>query len=248
MNPLVLTEQQGDMWVLTLNRPDKLNAMSSEWVDQLQAAVDQAHTHGARVLVLKGAGKSFCAGFDLSDLEQSSEADLLLRFVRIELLLQSIANSPCLTLALAHGKVFGAGVDLFAVCKERVVTEDTVFRMPGLKFGLVLGTRRFAEIVGKERALSVLETTSYFNCTQALEMNFVHACVGANEWSVVIDSANKKSHLLDSSTQASLYSVLGMQESDKAADLYHLIKSAARPGLKARLIHYVNSQSLKKMI
>ena len=92
-------------------------------VDSLIHGVDEAHAAGARLLVFRGAGKSFCAGFDLGQLESQSEGDLTLRFVRIELLLQAIANSPAHTLALAHGKVFGAGVDLFAVCKQRIDTQ-----------------------------------------------------------------------------------------------------------------------------
>jgi len=248
MNPLVLVEKKGDMWVLTLNRPDKLNAMSSDLVEKLQSAVDQAHEQGARLLVFKGAGKSFCAGFDLSNLQESSEADLLLRFVRIELLLQSVAHSPCLTLALAHGKVFGAGVDLFAACKERVTSEDAVFRMPGLKFGLVLGTRRFAEIVGKERARNLLELTSSFGCSQALEMGFAHACVGVNEWSEVIGSAKERSIVLDQPTQTNLYKLLGTQDTEKDADLSSVVRSAVRAGLKERLLNYVNGQSSNKSL
>ncbi|MCR2153265.1 hypothetical protein NSX49_23710, partial [Salmonella enterica] len=76
------------------------------------------------------------------ELDAQSEGDLLLRFVRIETLLQRVAASPCLTVGLAHGRNFGAGVDLFGACKWRVSAPDASFRMPGLKFGLVLGTRR----------------------------------------------------------------------------------------------------------
>jgi len=71
----------------------------------------------------------------------------VLRFVRIEMLLQAVATSPARTVALAHGKVFGAGADLFACCHHRIAAAGTTFRMPGLKFGLMLGTRRFAASV-----------------------------------------------------------------------------------------------------
>ena len=240
MNPLVIVERNSDTWVLTLNRPDKLNALSSELVDALQMAVDQAHAQGARLLVFKGAGKSFCAGFDLSNLVNTSEADLVLRFIRVELLLQTIGNSPCSTLALAHGKVFGAGVDLFAACKERVAAADVVFRMPGLKFGLVLGTRRFAEIVGHETARRILEVTHSFDCDQAFQMNFVQSRVEANEWPEVIGSAAEKSTALDQPTQSHLYQVLGHTKADQDADLSNLVRSATRWGLKERLLKYVN--------
>ena len=129
----------GGTWIITLDRPDKLNALDAPTVDGLLTEVEKANAANARLLVFRGSGRSFCAGFDLSNLEAQSEGDLLLRFVRIEMLLQAIATSPARTLALTHGKVFGAGVDLVSVCRYRVATADTVFRMPGLKFGLVLG-------------------------------------------------------------------------------------------------------------
>lgn len=242
MTSLVLVERNADDWIITLNRPDKLNALSADLVDQLQDAVDCAHKEGARLMVFKGAGKSFCAGFDLSDFESSSEGDLLMRFIRIELLLQTISNSPCLTLGLAHGKVFGAGVDLFAACKQRISTQDTIFRMPGLKFGLVLGTRRFGEIVGGEKARSLLEQTSIFDANQALQIQFIDKCAPVESWPELIEGAKNCSKALDAQTQASLYAVLGSDQIQNHADLSNLVRSAARKGLKDRLSLYVGSK------
>ena len=74
---------------------------------------------GARHRV-PGRGPQFQRGFDFGDWESQSEGDLLLRFVRIEMLLQRVAATPCLTVALAHGRNFGAGVDLFGACKWRL--------------------------------------------------------------------------------------------------------------------------------
>ena len=87
----------------------------------------------ARLIVFRGNGRSFSAGFDLGDVEAQREGDLVLRFVRIEMLLQAVGTSPARTVALAHGKVFGA--DLFARCRHRIAAAGTTFRMPGLKFG-----------------------------------------------------------------------------------------------------------------
>lgn len=242
MSSLVLVERNADSWIFTLSRPDKLNAMSADLVDQLQDAVDSAHQEGARLMVFKGAGKSFCAGFDLSNFESSSEADLLMRFVRIELLLQTIANSPCLTLALAHGKVFGAGVDLFAACKHRIATQEATFRMPGLKFGLVLGTRRFSSIVGNEKARALLEKTSIFDADQAFNMQFIHQCAPVESWPELIEDAKSCSVALDVQAQTSLYAVLGNEQIQNNADLSNLVRSAARKGLKDRLRLYVGGK------
>ena len=141
-------ERRGALHLLTLARPDKMNALSAGLVEALIAAVDRAQAEQARAIVFQGEGRNFSAGFDFGDWESQSEGDLLLRFVRIEMLLQRVAATPCLTVALAHGRNFGAGVDLFGACKWRLAAPEASFRMPGLKFGLVLGTRRFAALVG----------------------------------------------------------------------------------------------------
>lgn len=98
---------------LTLNRPDKANALDAEIVEGLLDGIAAACGNETRLLVLAGAGRHFCAGFDLSDLDTISDGDLLHRFVRIETLLQTVFHLPFATLALAHGRVMGAGADLF---------------------------------------------------------------------------------------------------------------------------------------
>lgn len=230
-------KSEGKTWTFTLQRVEKLNALNASLVDSLIHGVDEAHAAGARLLVFRGAGKSFCAGFDLGQLESQTEGDLTLRFVRIELLLQAIANSPAHTLALAHGKVFGAGVDLFAACKQRIAAPESIFRMPGLKFGLVLGTRRFGEIVGPEKAREILGETSSFSAQQALDMKFAHALISEADWGQAVEAALATSEALDDFTRAELYRVLNRSQGD--ADLSHLVRSAARFGLKDRLRHYL---------
>lgn len=131
-------DRQDDHWTFTLNRPDKRNALSADLVEALIAGVDAAHAQDVPALIFQGDGKNFSAGFDFGNYENQSEGDLVLRMIRIEALLQTLARSPALTVAFAHGKNFGAGVDIFATCKLRYATPDATFRMPGLKFGLVL--------------------------------------------------------------------------------------------------------------
>jgi enoyl-CoA hydratase/carnithine racemase len=236
--PLEVAQEDG-CWTFTLSRPEKRNALSAELVDALIEAVARAHAGAARVLVLRGEGKNFSAGFDFSGFEAQSEGDLLLRFVRIEELLQLIASSPCMTVGLAHGRNFGAGVDLLAVCRYRVASADATFRMPGLRFGLVLGTRRFAAIVGASRARTILESSSTFDVGEALEMGFVEKIVERDGWAEAVREAGSAASALDDVTRASLYRVLS--QADDNADLADLVRSAARPGLKARIADYLGA-------
>lgn len=240
MSAALRVERRGPAQVLTLARPEKMNALSAELVEALIAAVDAAPAQGAEVIVLRGEGRNFSAGFDFGDWEAQSEGDLLLRFVRIETLLQRVAASPCLTVGLAHGRNFGAGVDLFGACKWRVAAPDAAFRMPGLKFGLVLGTRRFAALVGAERARAILEQASVFDAGQAHRDGFVSHLAAPDNWPDLERQAAQAAGALTGAARAQLYAALSAEQPD--IDLARLVRSAAEPGLKARVAAYLQAR------
>ena len=233
-------ERQGPRHVLTLARPEKMNALSADLVEALIAALDEAEGQGAKVIVLQGEGKNFSAGFDFGDWQQQSEGDLLLRFVRIETFLQRLAASPCLTVALAHGRNFGAGVDVFGACKWRVSAPDATFRMPGLKFGLVLGTRRFASLVGAERARTVLEQAATFNAEDALRDGFASRLAAPADWTRIGDEALETAGALTDDSRVQLYAALSQETPD--TDLARLVRSASAPGLKDRVAAYLQAR------
>ena len=227
-------EKDGDCWSFTLNRPEKMNALNVQIVEELIEQVSAAHQQGARLLVFSGHGKNFSAGFDQGLLEQETDADLLMRLVRIETLLQLVASSPCQTLAFAHGRNFGAGVDLFAACRRRYCTADATFRMPGLRFGLVLGTRRFGAIVGPAKAREIQEETRTIPAQEALELGLVSRLIEHEEKQALIKETLGVAQLLDRETQQHLYQVLATDDANR--DLADLVRSASRPGIKERML------------
>ena len=162
MSSALVVARTGEVTRLTLNRPEKANALSIELIEALIATVRASFTDGTRLLVITGEGRNLCSGFDMSDLESASEGDLLRRAVRIEMLLQEVYHAPIATLAFAHGRNFGAGADLFAVCGTRIASPEASFRMPGLRFGLQLGTRRLAQRIGGEAARMLLAESATF--------------------------------------------------------------------------------------
>lgn len=240
MSGVLRIDKQGARHVLTLARPEKMNALSADLVEALIAALDDAEAQGAKLIVLKGEGKNFSAGFDFGDWQTQSEGDLLLRFVRIEAMLQRLAASPCLTVALAHGRNFGAGVDVFGACKWRISTPDATFRMPGLKFGLVLGTRRYAALVGAERARAVLEQAATFSADDALRDGFASRLAVADAWPDIEQQAADTAAALTDASRTQLYAALSQESPD--ADLARLVRSAAAPGLKDRVAAYLQAR------
>ena len=218
---------------LTLDRPEKRNALSAGLVDALLEQVTGAAARGVRLLVLRGAGKNFSAGFDMGGYEEQSEGDLVLRFIRIEQLLQAVRHAPFDTLALAHGRNFGAGVDLIAACARRVAAPESSFRMPGLRFGLVLGSRLFAQRVGHERARQVLQVSQTFNAAEAREWGFLTDVASQEHWAPVLKRALAESAALPPAAAARLFAVTSPDHRD--ADLAELVRSAAEPGHMSRI-------------
>ncbi len=223
----------------TLNRPGAGNALSAGLVAALGSVVDAAAGRQARLLVLRGEGRHFCTGFDLSQVDDESDDSLLARFCRVEMMLQKVHRAPFPTLALAHGRTIGAGADLFAACTHRLAAPGTQFAFPGASgFGLVLGTRRLVQRVGAERARRWVEPGATIGFDEALTAGLA---TGA---------------LADASGAADIVRCLGADTSGAAnpflgsaldaadpvhdhADLAVLVRSAAVPGLKARIAAYV---------
>lgn len=237
---ILLVERDGATLTLTLNRPEKMNALSAELVDALLAEVAGAHTDATRLLVLRGNGKNFSAGFDFGGYEAQSEGDLLLRFTRIEQLLQAVHHAPFDTLALAHGRNFGAGVDLVSACARRVATADATLRMPGLRFGLVLGSRRFAAQVGADRARAILQAAKTFAAEEALAIGFVHQIAAQGEWPDLVAAATQSGAGLSPEASACLFATVLPDTRDR--DLSDLVRSAAAPGLKSRIATYLTQR------
>lgn len=244
MSDVVRIDRDGPVTRLTLNRPDKANALNSALVEALLAAVEAAYGDGTRLLAFEGAGTLFSAGFDFGGLAEQSEADLAHRFIRIETLLQKVYHAPFATLALAHGRVFGAAADLIGVCQRRVADPETSFRMPGLRFGIVLGTRRLANIIGADAARAVLSESRAFDAGEAHRLGFVTQITAKTDWLQMIADAARAAQVLDSQAAAELFAatVVDTRHEDMAA----LVRSVTRPGLKQRIEAYLASVKAAK--
>jgi enoyl-CoA hydratase len=226
---------------LTLNRPQKANALSATLVEALLDAVEYAYTDGTRLLVLDGAGDNFCAGFDFSGYLEAGEGDLALRFIRIEHLLQQLYYAPFVTAAFAHGKNFGAGVDLICSCGLRVAAPGSTFRMPGLRFGIVLGTQRLAQRIGTDGAREVLMTSKTLDAEHALRLKLISDVAAQSEWPAMTAAALKDSTVLQAGALARLHEQTVTDS--RAADMAALALSASVPGLKERIRMFRETKS-----
>jgi len=227
-------DQQGELLQLTLNRPRSANALSPELTEALIQALTQ--TPGVRLCVIRSAGRHFCAGFDLSDLDSLSDGDLLWRFLRIETLLQTIHHAPFAVVALGHGQMVGAGADLFAACWRRIATADARIRMPGWNFELALGTRRLTHLVGRDAARDLLIDTRILSADESLDCGLATDIASQQEWPGLIDELRQRCSAL---SPVALRNMLELTTSDsRNDDIAAIVNSAGRPGLKDRVIAY----------
>ena len=240
--PVLRVEQQGEVLSLTLNRPDSANALSPALVEALIDALSAAQD--VRLCVLRGEGRHFCAGFDLSDLEELSDGDLLWRFLRIETLLQSVHHAPFAMMALAQGQVVGAGADLFAACWRRVAAPNAKFRMPGWNFELALGTRRLTRLIGQDAARDLLIDTKIASAQNALDFGLASDMAEAEAWPALVEASYQRASVLP---PRALRDMLELTTADtRNEDTAAIVATAGRPGLKDRIAAYREKAMTKK--
>ena len=250
--PIALQISDG-IAIIELNRPQRGNALSSELVEAALDAVQSAcRDQSVHTLMFSGAGRHFCTGFDLDGLESQSDGDLLLRFARIEALLDAVWRAPVRTVAIAQGRTWGAGADLFAACDLRIAVTGASFRFPGAGFGIVLGTRRLAERVGTERARAWVSDGATVEAEQALACGLASrlfdAVQAGDDWRQL---ACGPAPAIDRDTLAMIRAAsrsTGAPGGDMLADadLAALVRSATRsitpgkagPGLRERIAAY----------
>jgi enoyl-CoA hydratase len=157
--PLLLIEDDGPVRTITLNRPDKLNALSSELVDQLSRALaTTADDENVRVLVLAGAGRSFCAGYDLDEPGGDDDASIA-QGMRDNLdRLLEVFDQPQPVIARVQGHCLAGGCDLMMMCDLVVASEDAVFGQPEIRFGSAVVAHVLPWLVGARRAKELVLT------------------------------------------------------------------------------------------
>jgi enoyl-CoA hydratase/carnithine racemase len=235
-DPDLICTREDDVLLLTLNRGSKANSLTPTLVEDLITALDQPDN--VRMAVIRGEGKHFCAGFDLSDISELSDGDLLWRFVRIELLLQKIYHSPFPIVALGHGQIVGAGADLFVACWHRVVAPCVKLKMPGWNFELALGTGRLAALIGQDAARDMLIDTRSISAENAREIGLASDLIGKEGWEDLVTTLGARARTLPTEATTNMLALTGSKNAE--LDLASLVRSAARPGLKARVEKYRN--------
>ena len=183
--PLVQYERRGAIAVLTLNRPDKLNAINAAMIDELSRALDAAEADGlVRVIVVAGAGKAFSAGFDL-DMETGDGAPdpaAIRRALHNDLrIIMRFWDSPKVTLAAVHRYCLGSAMELAVACDLTLAADDCLFGAPEVRFGSGIVALLLPWLVGPKQAKRMLLTgDDRVSASDALGMGLISGVVAAD--------------------------------------------------------------------
>jgi len=156
--------------VVTIDRPERRNAVDHITLERIGAELDTAIDDGARALVLHGAGGQFCAGADLTTVEDSGFVGLLRR------VLDGLHEAPFPTIAAIEGNALGAGVQLAVACDLRIAAPDARFGVPAGKLGLSVDhwtVRRVGAVAGDSMARALLIGGVQVSGEEAHRLGFV---------------------------------------------------------------------------
>ena len=154
--------------VITLNRPDALNALNDEMIDAIAAGIDEAATSGARALLFVGAGaKAFCAGADIKGLLGRSVVEAKRFAERGQRVFAKLDMLPIPSVAIINGYAFGGGLELALACTFRIATANAKMGLPEIKLGAIPGyggTQRLPRVIGEARALEMIIPMTCRSC------------------------------------------------------------------------------------
>lgn len=180
MSSKVLTSLSGGVATVTLNRPELHNAFDPELVDALTATLNRLDTDPAvRTVVLRGAGRSFCAGADIEHMKRSATAS---REQNLEnarataLMLLTLCRLSKPTIACVHGAARGGGVGLVSACDIAVAARGATFRLSEVKLGIIpaMISPFVIRAIGRRQAHRYMLTGETLDAEQALRIGLVH--------------------------------------------------------------------------
>lgn len=180
--PDVIVDRRDQVLWLTLNRPERLNAYDRTTVDELIAAFRE-HVD-ARVVVITGSGRAFCAGGYLANLAEPDFWELRTMFTGSLELFDAIRNAPMPVIAAVNGGAFGGGNELVVCCDLAIAAESAQLGQTGVKVGsapVLGGTNLLAMTVGEKRAKEVAFLCRKYSAREAMDLGWINQVVPDDE-------------------------------------------------------------------
>jgi enoyl-CoA hydratase/carnithine racemase len=178
----LVVKVEGRIGRVTMNRPEKLNALSRQLMSEIvELGAWLKLREDIRVMIFSGAGRSFCAGFDLNDFSSASDGESPRQAADLgRLATNALTDVPQLTIAAVHGHCVGGGVVFVAACDLRVATNETTFIIPEVDLGIPLawgGIPRLVREIGPALTKELVLTCRPFGADEAKSIGFINQVV-----------------------------------------------------------------------
>jgi len=186
MYTTILTSLENSIFTITINRPDKLNALNNAVFVDLNKAIDEVYSNDAiKSVIITGAGaKAFVAGADISAFNQLDAHTAMALSKAGQDCFFRIERSPKPIVACVNGFALGGGCELAMSCHFRIASDNAKFGQPEVNLGLIPGyggTQRLVQLIGKGRALELLMSGGMIDAATALQYGLVNYCVPQEE-------------------------------------------------------------------
>lgn len=173
-----------DVALITLNRPEALNALSFEIIREIETVIDKVALSGARAILFIGEGtKAFCAGADIKELRGRTLVQQKQGSELGQSVFSKISAAPMPSIALINGYAFGGGLEMALACDFRIASTHAKMGLPEIKLGLIPGyggTQRLPRIIGEARALEMIMTAETVDAAEAKRIGLVNLIADGN--------------------------------------------------------------------
>lgn len=186
MYQTLLTSLEEGIFIITINRPDKLNALNKQLMNELKIVTDEVYGNKEiRSVIITGSGnKAFIAGADISEFTGLTQQQGMLLAKEGQDIFFKIENCPKPVVAAVNGFALGGGCELAMACHFRIASDNAKFGQPEVNLGLIPGyggTQRLAALIGKGRAIELLLTGNMIDANTALQYGLVNHVVPQDE-------------------------------------------------------------------
>jgi methylglutaconyl-CoA hydratase len=228
---------EGKLATLTLNRPDKRNAISFELIDDLLRALDEVAKSDTIILILTGAGKAFCSGMDLDDLKaltgRTPEQNLQDSKTMVQLF-RSLYEFPKVTIAAVNGAAVAGGTGLALLCDFTLASPDAKFGYTEVRIGFVpaIVSTFLLRQVGEKHARDLLLTGRLFDAAEAARMGLINEIVPGEQ---LMARARQLASVLMENSSASLFATKQLLTDHARTEIDAQIEEAVRSNAAIRL-------------
>ena len=231
--------KDGPVATLTLNRPDKRNAISYDLIEELHHALDEVHKSESHILILTGAGSAFCSGMDLDNLREitrHTEEENLADSGRMAHMFRVLYDFPKVTIAAVNGVALAGGCGLATLCDFTLAAPEAKFGYTEVRIGFVpaIVSTFLLRQVGEKHARDLLLTGRIISAEEAFRLGLVNEVVSGKN---LMDRARELATTLVANSPASLLATKRLLRTYSHLELDHQIAAAVDENARIRTTH-----------